>query len=697
MLGFRDTRDLAEVLPAKEWRAMKKNLGVDTCQDLIDWLPRTYSRNGAQVGITDATEGELVTCIGHVVDVSAHRAKNGVYITEVTIDDGQSRIRATFFRSTWIQRALPRGTRAMFSGKVKKFRGQVSLQHPSYLTLPDAPTAYTGAATVTDMFRYEPGDDVAQALAQREYIPIYPIRAKATSWRIMEAVDTVLETLPPVPEPLDFAPADLPTFDAALRGIHHPGPEGPDPHLRRWKYNEAFALACVMALRRADTDHRRAHPCPPAESGARAELLADLPYELTDGQRAVLEEISADLTHTRPMTRLLQGEVGSGKTIVALAAMLQAVDAGYQCAFLAPTEVLAAQHAATLRDLLGDLDVTVVVLTGSLRTKQRQQVLLDIVAGNADIVVGTHALFQDTVEFFGLGLVVVDEQHRFGVEQRERLRLKGASTTPHLLVMTATPIPRTVAMTVFGDLSVSTLRQLPGGRRPVHTYAVPVDKPAWLERTWVRIREEVAKGRQCYIVCPHIDGPGGVLDVAEQVLPELRVAPLHGRMSAEEKEDTMRRFADGDIDVLVSTTVIEVGVDVPNATVMMIMEAERFGISQLHQLRGRVGRGGHESLCFLCSASQDPHVHRRLNAVVATTDGFRLAEQDLLLRQEGDILGTAQSGTERSVKVLDVLADADLIEQANRDAAALVQRNRALAQRCAAEIAPDEQEFLDKS
>ncbi|WPF67083.1 ATP-dependent DNA helicase RecG [Corynebacterium sp. 22KM0430] len=684
MLGWSDTRPLTQVLPAKAARALTKHLGVHTVEELLEYYPRMYSRHGSGVSVEGAEDGEHVTCVGEVQKVEESYTRTGKLLTRVMLSDGTHTLVATFFQSRWISQQLTPGTRGMFSGKLRYFRDLPQLQHPTYVLI--GPTARQGTS------------DMVEVLAERDYLPVYPAKKSLTSWRIMGAIEHVLHGLPPAPEPLDEVPADLVGFDEALRGIHQPGPEGPDPHRLRLKYNEALALACVMALRRADSTQREAPPSPPHDHGLQHTLRAALPFDLTPGQHSVVAEISRDLSGAEPMSRLLQGEVGSGKTIVALLAMLQAVDNGHQCAMLAPTEVLATQHARSLTETLlrAGVAASVVLLTGSMNTAARKEALLAIVSGQADIVVGTHAIIQDTVEFFRLGLVVVDEQHRFGVEQRDRLRLKGSN--PHLLVMTATPIPRTIAMTVFGDLEVSTLRELPGGRRPIRTWVVPESKPAWVQRAWERIREEVAAGRQAYVVCPRIEGEGGVIEVAGRILPELRVEVLHGRLPAAEKDEVMRRFAAGEIDVLVSTTVVEVGVDVPNATVMMIMEAERFGISQLHQLRGRVGRGGFDSLCLLATASTpEDSGWARLEAVAATTDGFVLAEQDLLLRQEGDVLGEAQSGRNRQIRLLDLFHDQDLIERVNRDAVALVERNRPVAEAIAADIAPDSQEFLEKS
>lgn len=712
MLGWRDERKLADILPAKEARAIEKAFGFTTAAELLEHYARDYSRHGSGVNVEDAEEGDIVTCVGEVTFAQTTRTRNGRLMHKIVISDGTSTLGATFFQASFPSRQLVRGVRAMFSGKLGFFRQQPQITHPDYLVLgqPDQPgRAGKNVATggLRNLAAYGGAEDVDTMLAHRDYLAVYPAKKGMTSWRLMAAIHRVLATLPEIEEPLGFTPDGLVSFDDAVRGIHEPGPEGPEPARERLKYNEALGLAIVMALRRADTEHRRAPACPTTPDGQQSRLRANLPFPLTVGQQEVIGDISADLVEQTPMSRLLQGEVGSGKTIVALLGMLQAVDAGRQCAMLAPTEVLAVQHARSLTDILGAAGVpaSVVVLTGSMPVSTRRQVLLDIVSGQADIVVGTHALIQDTVEFFDLGLVVVDEQHRFGVEQRDRLRGKGREgMTPHLLVMTATPIPRTIAMTVFGDLAVSTLRELPGGREPIQSSVVPEAlRPRWLVRAWSRIREEVSTGRQAYVVCPRIDNEGGVLAVHEQLrgttFADLSVGLLHGRMSSEDKDAVMADFAAGGIDVLVSTTVIEVGVDVPNATVMLILEAENFGVSQLHQLRGRVGRGGHASLCLFHSILEDPYhpALARLQAVADTSDGFRLAEIDLLARQEGDVLGTRQSGAERQVKLLSFTRDLNVIEQANRDAAALVRRDRALAEHLVSDIAVDNQEYLEKS
>ena len=472
MLGWHDERLLKDILPAKEATAIKKALGYTTAEELLRHHVRKYSHHGSGVGIGDATEGDLVTIVGQVAFAKQSYTQSGKMLYKVTVLTETERIGISFFGAKHIPRLLPEGTRALFTGKVKFFRNEPQLSHPEFIVIPDPGSGRRLTATggMKSLAAYGDVEEVALRLVDREYIPIYAGTATMTTWRIMAAVQRVLETMPVIKEPLSVVPEGMPSFDEAIRGIHDPGHESPSTFINRLKYNEALSLATVMAIRRADTKNRKAPPMPRALKGHQHMLIDALNFQLTAGQKQVIREISADIEQRVPMSRLLQGEVGSGKTIVSLIAMLQAIDSGRQCAMLAPTEVLATQHARSLSKTLDDagLDINVVLLTGSMPTGAKKEALLEIISGDADIVVGTHALIQDTVEFFDLGLVVVDEQHRFGVEQRDQLRTKGREgLTPHLLVMTATPIPRTIAMTVFGDLAVSTLRELPGGRRPI--------------------------------------------------------------------------------------------------------------------------------------------------------------------------------------------------------------------------------------
>ena len=700
MLGFADSRPLNLVIPLKQARAIAKHLDITTCGELLQYYPRRYLQYGKGADLTGMEEGSTATIIGTVVSTTLipNRKTPKRPIFRIEVDDGRQTIPATFFGSAYAQRMLREGRRVMLNGKLNFFRGRAQLQHPDFVLL-DGTSQATGSLKQLMHF-----GSLEQILSGRDWLPIYPAKKGINTWTIMGAVHMVLHSLPAIEEPLGFTPIGMLPLNSAVRQIHEPGPEGPGKALHRLKYDEALSVALAMGVRRADLSHRRAEALPRVADRDQARLLGQLPFALTEGQSAVFGEISADMASVRPMSRLLQGEVGSGKTIIALIAMLQAVDNGAQAALLAPTEVLAMQHARSLAETLlrAGVPARVVALTGSMGAAQKQEALLKIVSGEADIVVGTHALIQDTVDFFNLGLVVVDEQHRFGVEQRDTLRAKAGERTPHLLVMTATPIPRTIAITVFGDLSVSTLKELPGGRKPIRSSVVPEFRPSWVARAWEKIREEIAAGHQAYIVCPRIEGEGGVHEVAEYLadaeFPDSTVAVLHGRMKGEEKDAVMADFAAGATDVLVSTTVIEVGVDVPNATVMMVRESEHFGVSQLHQLRGRVGRGGFESWClFHTLADQGSPSFTRVQQVAATTDGFKLAELDLLNRREGDVLGKEQSGLHRTLRLINLVDDRALVERAYRDAGSIVADNLEFARSATADFVAEDFEYLDKS
>jgi ATP-dependent DNA helicase RecG len=718
----------------KTAKAFADKLDLHTADDLLRHYPRRYAKRGELTDLADLRLGETVTVMARVEKVNARAFKNRRgNLVEVVVTDGRDRLRITFFgrrNQSWLADRL-RGKVGLFSGTVDAYQGERQLTHPDYVLLSDG-------------HNVEPDAD-AMSFAG-EIIPIYPAAAKLETWKIQTAVGTVLGVLGEVPDPLpDWVRfrRDLVGLSAAFRAIHEPQSDrDPGRARKRLRYDEAFVLQVVLAQRRAVLEGLPAVPRRTGTGGLLAAFDARLPFTLTEGQRQVADEIAHDLARDHPMHRLLQGEVGSGKTVVALRAMLSVVEAGGQAALLAPTEVLAQQHHRSITALLGPLaergllggadeGTRVALLTGSQSTGVRRSQLLDIVSGDAGIVIGTHALIQDTVDFQDLGLVVVDEQHRFGVEQRDALRAK-AQTPPHLLVMTATPIPRTVAMTVFGDLDVSTLTELPLGRAPITSHVVPAgEKPHYLERAWQRIREEAAAGHQAFVVTPRIGDdegaeessgddlateqatlsrrpPMAVLEVAamlrEGPLADLRVAVLHGRMPSDDKDEVMRRFVAGDIDVLVATTVIEVGVDVPNATVMVVMDAERFGVSQLHQLRGRIGRGSAPGLCLLVTDAEDGSPSReRLDAVAATVDGFELSRIDLQSRREGDVLGATQSGRRSSLKLLEVIKHEQVIADAREDAANLVEADPLLADhpalrdRVVALLADDRADYLDKA
>lgn len=723
---------LDHILGAKAADSLADAFDMHTVEDLLRHYPLRYATQGQPLTEEAPEDGSHITVIGRITKTELRPMRNRRgSLLKVQLDTGSGRpVDVTFFNGDKVKYVVKQGLRAMMSGNVSYWRpGSWSLSHPGYLILPETEDESVGTMTrvrgggdlrgLAESAKGAAGVDVS--FMSREFIPVYPATAKVQSWDLLACVRQVLEQLDPIDDPL---PQDireerglLPVSDA-LRLIHLPEHRADIDRARdRLRFDEALALQLVLAERRHEVSGRTARPCPPRPDGIAAAFAERLPFELTAGQQKVIGEISADLARTHPMHRLLQGEVGSGKTIVALHAMLQVVDAGQQCALLAPTEVLAAQHYRSLTAMLGELGTAgelgaaehatrVVLVTGSMSASAKKAALLAAVTGEAGIVIGTHALIQDNVEFFDLGMVIVDEQHRFGVEQRDALRAKAkAGASPHLLVMTATPIPRTIAMTTLGDLETSTLTELPRGRSPITSKVVPRKlHPNWVDRAWERILEEVGQGRQAYVVCSRIgdDEEGGrtakgrkaaeekeppptqaVLDVFEMLrhgpLASVRVGLLHGRLPADEKDEVMRAFHKGAVDVLVCTTVVEVGVDVPNATVMVIVDADRFGVSQLHQLRGRVGRGAHPGLCLLVTdAAPGGSAMTRLEAVAATNDGFELAVLDLRQRREGDVLGSAQSGTARSLRLLSLLDDLEVITTAQDLARRLVEADPGL-------------------
>lgn len=739
--AFADLLDqpLTRYVPGKSPRStvslLAKDLGITTVGQLLDHAPRRYIRRGKIQALTDLVAGERTSFVARVESTSTRRMRSDPRrsLTDVTVsDDSGAYLKITFFNAYSAQKDLPVGALALFTGKPEFYRGNLSMAGADY-ALVDTPESVSRATS-----------DTGELMP----IPVYPESGKLTTPRIGKVVQQLLLTadLDAIQDPLPpdvVAEQGLPEPGQAYRDLHVPETVAAYERARnRFRFQEAFVLQAELVRRRAEHAAHPVAPRPAREDGLLARFDASLPFALTPGQRAVGEEISREIAGTAPMNRLLQGDVGSGKTVVALRAMLQVVDHGGQAAMLAPTEVLAAQHHEKITAALGPLAMAgqlggdpeatrVTLLTGSMSAPARRKALLDIASGAAGIVVGTHALIQDAVQFADLSLAVVDEQHRFGVEQRDALRDK-AGQAPHTLVMTATPIPRTVAMTVFGDLDVSTLRELPGGRQPIDTFVVGLAEhgPAWERRVWALAAEHVANGRQVYVVAPKIGDdaavpaftslresleaqqedpePATVTWLTELVAarPELRgtrVAVLHGRQDAQLKARTMADFAAGNIDVLVSTTVIEVGVDVPNATLMIIADPERFGISQLHQLRGRIGRGEHAGTCLLVTRTPPDHPGRaRLDAVAATTDGFELAEVDLSLRKEGDILGASQSGGRSGLRWISALRDEALVARARAAAEIVVHDDPQLTEHPALRAAitrvldEDRQAFLER-
>ncbi len=705
---------LVKALGDRTAKALATHLGLHTVGDLLHHYPRRYAERGKLTGFDELEVGEHATVFAEVTKVSGRKLRPKLYKTDLTVSDGRRSMTMAVFNRPWAEKDLRPGRRAFFAGKVETFAGRVQLANPEWQLVDDDDGALAA--------------DFAGAL-----VPIYPASAKVSTFVLQTSVRTVLPLLEVGPDPLPPELREehqLPGLRDAFTGIHVP--QGwPDVKRaqKRLRWDEAFVLQVVLAQRRKALEASPGTPRVPAAGGLLAAFDAAMPFSLTEGQRETGGVLLADLARPTPMNRLLQGEVGSGKTLVALRAMLAVVDAGGQAALLAPTEVLAQQHARSLRDLLGPLAqagelgaaetaTRVALLTGSLGAAARREARAEVASGAAGLVVGTHALLSEGVEFADLGLVVVDEQHRFGVEQRDALRAKGA-TPPHVLVMTATPIPRTVAITVYGDLAISTLTELPRGRSPIKSAVVPLaEQPAWIERAWQRVREAAAEGRQAFVVCPRIGGDdaepsdekqaAAVEDVAPGLaagaLAGLRVAALHGRMAADDKDAVMQAFSRGELDVLVATTVIEVGVDVPNATVMVVLDADRFGISQLHQLRGRIGRGAHPGLCLLVSEAEGGTPAReRLDAVASTTDGFALSELDLEQRREGDVLGASQSGRRSSLRMLQLTRDREVIVTARGAASALVEadprleRHPALRGAVASVLDEERAEYLEKA
>ena len=696
---------LTNIVGDRTAQVLEKSFGITTVNELLRHYPRRYVVRGELTDISTLIADDEVTILAEIQAVNLRRA-NGKNILEVIVTDGSAKLSLTFFNQAWREKDLKVGRVGLFAGKVGVFKGRRQLSHPDYQLIPD-------------------GNDVDAAVAEfaGKFLPVYPATSKLPSWKVMQCVNLALESIDDLP---DYLPIEIaqefkyPSLKQAFLDIHQPPDlESAENARQRLTFDEALLLQLLLGQRRNEILKLSTKSRTPNTPVLVAAFEAKLPFKYTAGQIEINAEIEKDLSNKYPMHRLLQGEVGSGKTVVALRAMLSVVDSSGQAALLAPTEVLAQQHYRTITKLLGELaqagtlqagaiGTQVELLTGSLTAATKKEIHAKLASGQTGIVIGTHALISDGVAFNDLGLVIVDEQHRFGVEQRDALRMK-AKQPPHLLVMTATPIPRTVAMTVFGDLDISTLRELPGGRVAITTHLIPVlEKPHFLNRAWERVKEEADKGHQIYIVAPRIVNPSKKLTereiaaaqllgeelldneemtAVEELAPQLatgalkglKIAVLHGKLSSDVKEQTMSAFARGEIQVLVATTVIEVGVDVPNASMMVIMDADRFGVSQLHQLRGRVGRGSVPGLCLLVSnAQEDSQSMNRLKAVAATLDGFELARIDLEQRKEGDVLGRSQSGGKSHLRLLRVLRDEDLIQRAREVALKILAINSEL-------------------
>lgn len=725
---------LDRVLDARTARTVQRGLGCHTVKELIDHFPRDYMPHNELSEFSDLRDGDYATFIARVVstDVRELRSKPRRVVDVVVTGATSDTLTIGFFGGAEAKRRLTPGTVAMFYGKVRTYRNQPTLTNPGF----DVLSGPTGEHDPAGHSGYTEIGDV---------VPLYPASAEISSRSILRVIRIVLDQIDfslwsdPLPENICEA-EQLPDLGRAYELVHRPeNLEDPEPGWRRFRFTEALLLQGLMDRRRRLAGFQQGVPAPGIEGGRLATFDRQLEFRLTEGQRRCGELISQDLARQFPMNRLLQGEVGSGKTLVALRAMLQVIDSGAQAALVAPTEVLASQHMRSIQRMLGPLadqtrsglladdelaePLRIVMLTGSHSTAERRQILLQVASGEADLVIGTHAVLGDKVQFAQLGLAVVDEQHRFGVSQRSALREKH-SPVPHMLVMSATPIPRSVAMTAFGDLELTVLKGLPAGRSPIDTHVVPtVLGRRWQERVWERVAEEVEAGQQVYVVCPKIKGRQrtddemnaqllnrfGIGDgstsssfsstrpdeavvrtsitrdqavehirsdasiqgmeetfASHPVLSHLPWGTLHGQLPPREASAVMDSFESGRVRVLLATTVVEVGVDVPAATLMVILDAEAFGVSTLHQLRGRIGRG-HTSnnQCLLVTRMPTDHPSvQRLHEVAGNSDGMQLALLDLKRRREGDVLGSAQSGAASTLKLLRVIADADLIESA---------------------------------
>lgn len=712
-----DLPDLDDILSTGELRAARK-LGLTDLETMLRSLPRRWNEPARLRELSSVAEGEEVSALVTVESARVRTARNRpLDILEARVTDGTGSLPLTFF--------LPRGKR----GQHHHARDwHVSrLREGAQILVFGIVSIHVWNDTATAQITH-PGYELVDAGTDLDYLlrprPVYPLRKNIRQAVVRSAYAKALAHADAIPGAIPPAVRErhgLDPLGAALRRVHTPRDHRDiAAGLAHLRTEEALVLQTIFASRRAQDERT---PAPPlATPGSLTAGLAErLPFTLTDGQRTAIDALAASISRPHPTATLLQGDVGSGKTVVALHAMLRAVDSGHQAVLLAPTDVLARQHHATIEQLLGPLGragqldadpaaTTVRLLTGSLSTAERRRALLDITSGEAGLVIGTHALLEDRVEFFSLGLAIIDEQHRFGVDHRRRLRAKGpGGAAPHTLVMSATPIPRTAAIALAGDLDILNLTEVPARRAGVRSHCVPEQLPQWETRMWSRLAEEVAAGRQAFVVCPRIDeqdeaAPAtasaqesaheessapearSVLEVARQLrrrpeLAGLRIDILHGRLSAEEKTAVMQRMDSGETDILVSTTVIEVGVDVTNASVMAVLDAERFGVSQLHQLRGRVGRGEHPGIAFFATRTpQDGPVVAHLREIAATTDGFALAELDLRSRGFGDLLGDQQSGRGLGLRYLDVQRDARLIDTARDDARALIEKDPSLTQ-----------------
>ncbi len=644
-------------LSGKRGEKLRK-AGIVTVADLLLHVPRRYVDRSRTLPLSDVPLDEEVTVVGTVKKVSVRRPRRGLVIIEATIYDETGLLKAVWFNQAFRERQLAVGTEVALSGTLTRFRGSLQMQSPDADVL----------------------DRPSESLVTGRIMPVHPTVGGIGPGYLRRAIHSALLKARPMPDPVPLAMRErlgLLDRDTAIGDIHFPDQiEAAEAARSRLVFDELFRLEIALAVRKHRQIDEAEGISHDGDGSLVAAFLEALPYEMTGAQSRAISEIQHDMAAPHPMHRLLQGEVGSGKTVVAMAALLTAVQGGFQGAVMAPTEVLADQHHIGLAPLAELVGVRMALLTGS--SSGRDETLQAVATGTVDLVVGTHALIQEGVVFSNLGVAVVDEQHRFGVHQRVELRDKAAGRQPDMLIMTATPIPRTLSMTLYGDLDVTVLDEMPKGRVPTRTEAMSSDRAA-LERVYSIIRSEVGAGRQAFVVCPLVeDSPKlqAASATAEHerlsaILSDLKVELLHGQMKSADKESVMTRMRAGEIDVMVATTVIEVGIDIPNATVMVIEDADRFGLSQLHQLRGRVGRGKYPGRCLLVADPTTPEGEQRIAAMVETTDGFRLAEEDLRIRGQGTVFGARQSGI-ADLKLADILADMDTLIVARREAFDLV-------------------------
>ncbi len=654
-------------------------LGIETSRDLLYYLPARYEDRSKFIPVRQLRRGESQTIRGELQAVGSRRAKSGIPVFEATVKDLSGSIRAVWFNQPYLRDILKKGQRIVLYGRVELF-DKLQIVQPEYEILE------TEEVDSIHMGRIVPVYSLTESVTQKYLRSLIHQTITGNNKNIMESLPTYL-----------IAREKLVDLRFAIHNIHFPASfENLEKAYRRIVFEEFFMLQLALALKCRSARQKVSGVMVDVKGELVDAFKRALPFELTGGQKNAIADIERDMSSGKPMSRLLEGDVGSGKTAVAAYGLVMAVQNGFQGVLMAPTEVLAHQHFIVLSEMLMPLGVSVVLLASGIDQKAKERIYSEIKEGVADVVVGTHAIIQESVGFKKLGLVVIDEQHKFGVEQRQVLRQKGYS--PHVLVMTATPIPRTLALTVYGDLDISVIKELPKGRKPIATYWVG---EARREKVYGFIREEAAKGRQAFIVCPMIEAREasnairdtlyalsdtkydvrGVLEMYEKlkndVFPELSVGLLHGRMSSKEKEIMMKEFKKGKIDILVSTVVIEVGIDVPNASVMLIENADRFGLAQLHQLRGRVGRGVHESYCILLSDTNTEEAALRLKAMEDTLDGFEIAEADLKLRGPGEFFGTRQHGLPE-IRFGNIIKDFDIMELARKEAFSLVSRDPGL-------------------